>query len=58
MRIRGKDGYTFKGWAVITDGVPTFVDLYSDKMIESMANENYEITLVAVFTDSEGNEVW
>ena len=58
MRIRGKDGYTFKGWAVITDGVPTFVDLYSDKMIESMANENYEITLVAVFTDIEGNEVW
>lgn len=58
MRIRGKDGYTFKGWAVITEEGPSFVDLYADKITEAMANKDYEITLVAVFEDSEGNEVW
>lgn len=57
MRIRGKSGYTFVGWATITDGTANIVDLY-EAMNAEWADENYMIKLVAVFTDSEGKQVW
>ncbi len=58
LRIRGAAGYTFLGWAVLVDGAPVMVDL--TKPIDgTLADpETYMLTLVAIFADSEGNQVW
>lgn len=49
--VVAKTGYTFKGWFVQGDESKTIIDLSTYKFTEDTA-------LVAVFTDSEGNEVW
>ena len=58
LRVRGTDGYTFKGWGVIVDGKATIIDL-TKPIDATFADKNsYTLTLVAVFVGSEGNEVW
>lgn len=49
--VVAKTGYTFKGWFVQGDESKTIIDLSTYKFTE-------DTVLVAVFTDSEGNEVW
>lgn len=49
--VVAKTGYTFKGWFVQGDESKTIIDLSTYKCTE-------DTVLVAVFTDSEGNEVW
>ena len=49
--VVAKTGYTFKGWFVQGDDGRTVIDLSTYKFTE-------DTVLVAVFTDSEGNEVW
>ena len=49
--VVAKTGYTFKGWFVQGDEGRTVIDLSTYKFTE-------DTVLVAVFTDSEGNEVW
>ena len=49
--VVAKTGYTFKGWFVHGDESKTIIDLSTYKFTE-------DTVLVAVFTDSEGNEVW
>lgn len=49
--VVAKTGYTFKGWFVQGDEGRTIIDLSTYKFTE-------DTVLVAVFTDSEGNEVW
>lgn len=49
--VVAKTGYTFKGWFVQGDEDRTVIDLSTYKFTE-------DTVLVAVFTDSEGNEVW
>lgn len=61
MRVKGKTGYTFKGWALKTgDSVDAenLITLSSQAISAEWADENYVVTLVAVFEDSEGNLVW
>ena len=50
-QVPEKTGYTFKGWFVQGDEGRTVIDLSTYKFTE-------DTVLVAVFTDSEGNEVW
>ena len=49
--VVAKTGYTFKGWFVQGDESKTIIDLSTYKFTE-------DTVLVAVFTGSEGNEVW
>ena len=49
--VVAKTGYTFKGWFVQGDESKTIIGLSTYKFTE-------DTVLVAVFTDSEGNEVW
>ena len=49
--VVAKTGYTFKGWFIQGDDGRTVIDLSTYKFTE-------DTVLVAVFTDSEGNEVW
>ncbi len=49
--VVAKTGYTFKGWFVQGDEGRTVIDLSTYKFTE-------DTVLVAVFTDSEGHEVW
>ena len=49
--VVAKTGYTFKGWFIQSDEGRTVIDLSTYKFTE-------DTVLVAVFTDSEGNEVW
>lgn len=49
--VVAKTGYTFKGWFIQGDEGRTVIDLSTYKFTE-------DTVLVAVFTDSEGNEVW
>ena len=49
--VVAKTGYTFKGWFVQGDESKTIIDLSTYKCTE-------DTVLVAVFTGSEGNEVW
>ena len=58
LRVRGSAGYTFKGWAVMVDGKPVVIDLTAPIDSTYADKNSYTLTLVAVFTDSEGNEVW
>ena len=49
--VVAKTGYTFKGWFVHGDESKTIIDLSTYKFTK-------DTVLVAVFTGSEGNEVW
>ena len=49
--VVAKTGYTFKGWFVQGDESRTIIDLSTYKFTK-------DTVLVAVFTGSEGNEVW
>ena len=49
--VVAKTGYTFKGWFVQGDEGRTVIDLSTYRFTK-------DTVLVAVFTDSEGNEVW
>lgn len=49
--VVAKTGYMFKGWFVQGDESKTIIDLSTYKFTE-------DTVLVAVFTGSEGNEVW
>ena len=49
--VVAKPGYKFTGWFVQGDESKTIIDLSTYKFTE-------DTVLVAVFTDSEGNEVW
>ena len=49
--VVAKTGYTFKGWFIQGDEGKTIIDLSTYKFPE-------DTVLVAVFTDSEENEVW
>ena len=49
--VVAKTGYTFKGWFVQGDEGRTVIDLSTYRFTN-------DTVLVAVFTDSEGNEVW
>ena len=49
--VVAKTGYTFKGWFIQGDEGKTIIDLSTYKFTK-------DTVLVAVFTGSEGNEVW
>ena len=67
--VTAKDGYTFKGWKLVTSYMTNSDYTVGDESIDGstiindenalcQVNGRQAIVLVAVFTDSEGNEVW
>lgn len=67
--VTAKDGYTFKGWKLVTSYMTNSDYTVGDEAIDGstiindenalcQVNGRQAIVLVAVFTDSEGNEVW